>query len=162
MPAAPAAPESRLLTTGWREWVYLPGLDIGPIKAKVDTGAKTSALHAYDIHVDREAATVRFKVHTIQRRTDFFVEAVAPLVDERIVKDSGANTTLRPVISTTLRLLGRAQEIEMTLTDRMEMGFRMLVGRQALAGRYIVDPAASCLGGIPEAVRNWSAPEAQS
>ncbi len=154
MTASPAT--TTLLTTGWREWVRLPDLDIGPIKAKIDTGAKTSALHAYDIVVDREAATVGFKVHTIQRRTDFFVEAESALVGERVVRDSGANATLRPVIATELSLLGRSERIELTLTDRIEMGFRMLVGREALSGRYLVDPAASCLGGVPEAVRNWS------
>ncbi len=165
-PQPPKTPPTRptLLTTGWREWVYLPDLDIGPIKAKIDTGAKTSALHAYDLVVDRDAGIVRFKVHTIQRRTDFFVEVQAPLVDERVVRDSGANATLRPVIATNLTLLGRSMPIEVTLTDRIEMGFRMLIGREALSGRYIVDPAASCLGGVPELVRNWrpESPEATS
>ncbi len=139
---------------GWREWVHLPDLDIGPIKAKIDTGARTSALHAYDIEI--HDGVVRFKVHTIQGRDDFFMQAEAPLVEERIVRDSGAKASLRPVIRTTLRMNGEDQDVEVTLIDRQEMAFRMLVGRTALVDRFLVDCRRTNVGGTPEAVRTWS------
>lgn len=141
---------------GWREWVYLPELDIGPISAKIDTGARTSALHAYDIVV--EDGVVRFKVHTVQGRDDFFIAAQAPLVEERVVRDSGGKATLRPVIRTPLVMNGVAGEIELTLIDRQDMTFRMLVGRTALSGRFLVDCQTERLGGVPKAVRQWSTP----
>ncbi len=144
-----------LPSIGWREWVHLPDLDIGPIKAKIDTGAKTSALHAYDVEI--ENGRVRFKVHTIQGRDDFFVQAEADLVEQRVVRDSGANASLRPVISTTLILMGQSQPVEVTLIDRQDMSFRMLVGRSAIANRFVVDCGLSNAGGIPESVHQWEA-----
>ncbi len=141
---------------GWREWVYLPNLNIGPINAKMDTGARTSALHAYDIETD--ADVVRFKVHTIQGRDDFFIPAEAKLIEERYVRDSGGRATLRPVIHTPLTVCGQTFDAEVTLIDRQDMKFRMLIGRTALAARFLVDCQADRLGGIPEAVRRWSPP----
>ncbi len=139
---------------GWREWAYLPTLDIGPISAKIDTGARTSALHAYDIEV--RGTVVHFKVHTIQGRDDFFIAAQAPLIEERIVKDSGGKATLRPVIRVPLKLGGQTFDAEITLIDRQDMKFRMLVGRTALSGRFLVDCQRDRLGGVPPAVRQWS------
>ncbi len=144
---------SELPCIGWREWVYLPSLDIGPISAKIDTGARTSALHAYDIRV--ADGRVAFKVHTIQGRDDFFVAAEAELVEERAVRDSGGKATVRPVIRVPLRMGGQEYDVEVTLIDRQDMTFRMLIGRTALSGRFVVDCNSERLGGVPAAVRQW-------
>lgn len=136
---------------GWREWVGLPGLGIARIKAKVDTGARTSALHAFDVErfTRRGRPMVRFKVHPLQRDSHRTVQAEAELVDERQVRSSSGHTQLRPVILTEVELLGRRLPIELTLTGRDAMGFRMLLGRQALRGHFVVDPGRSYLGGRP-------------
>jgi hypothetical protein len=144
-----------LTVIGWREWVSLPGLGIAGIKAKVDTGARTSALHAYDIHRFRRRgqSMVRFKVHPLQRNTAQTVEAEAPVLDRRSVRSSGGHEQERIVIVTPLLLLGRTWEIELTLASRDAMGFRMLLGRQALRGHLVVDPGRSYLGGRPPGTR---------
>ena len=136
---------------GWREWVTLPDLGIPAIKAKIDTGARTSSLHAFDVRITDgpEGRTVRFKVHPNQRDTTDFIVAEAALVDERQVRDSGGRQTRRPVILTTLELLGERVPIELTLASRDSMGFRMLLGRRAVAGRFVVDPGRSFFGGRP-------------
>ena len=130
---------------GWREWVSLPDLGIEWIKAKVDTGARTSALHAFGLDfVTRDGIDcVRFVVHPIQRDHRETVEAVLPVVDERQVTSSSGHRSLRPVVSTRVRLAGRTWPIELTLTNRDEMGFRMLLGRSAVRRRFLVDPGAS-------------------
>lgn len=140
-------------TIGWREWGYLPDLDIGPIKIKIDTGARTSALHAYDIEIVNDV--IHFKVHTIQGRDDFFIQASAPFVGERIVTDSGGKATTRPAIRTRLSVGGFEQLVDLTLIDRQQMSFRMLMGRGALAGNYMVDCNAEYLGGIPVSTHSW-------
>lgn len=145
-------------TIGWREWLYLPSLDIGPIKAKVDTGARTSALHAFDIHVDEDARRVRFKVHTIQGRDDFDVEAEADLVDLRMVRDSGGKATLRPIIRVPVRLGDAEWETEISLIERHGMRFRMLLGRESVAGRFIIDCSLSHVAGVPDEVETWTPP----
>jgi hypothetical protein len=134
---------------GWREWVSLPDLKIESIKAKVDTGARTSSLHAYDVEEFMRGGKrmVRFKVHTEQRQSKVVVAACAPLHDRRSVKPSSGASELRPVILTTLELLGRRWPVELTLTRRDEMGFRMLLGRQATRGHVMVDPGRSYLNG---------------
>lgn len=132
---------------GWREWVGLPDLGIAAIKAKVDTGARSSALHAYDVHEFPSDAgpMVRFQVHPIQRDTTSTIEAVAPLLEHRIVRNPGrgGREELRPVITTTIEINGERWPIELTLTRRDAMGFRMLLGRQAVRGRFVVDPGRS-------------------
>jgi hypothetical protein len=130
---------------GWREWVVLPELGIGAIKAKIDTGARSSSLHAYDMKrfKRRGVSMIRFKVHPIQRDARTVVQAEARLVDLRKVRSSSGVQTLRPVIVTPLELGGRSWEIEVTLVRRDEMGFRMLLGRQALRGHLLVDPGGS-------------------
>lgn len=133
---------------GWREWVQLPGLGVRRIKAKLDTGARTSALHAFDLRefVRDGQDMVRFQIHPIQRSSSPVVHAEALVVDRRTVRNSGGQQEERPVIKTALRVAGSEWPIELTLTNRDEMGFRMLLGRQALRGRALVDSGRSFRG----------------
>ncbi len=136
---------------GWREWLKLPEIGISRIKAKIDTGARSSSLHAYDIKImdlDGEKF-VRFKVHPVQRRISKVVEAEAKVLDFRNIRSSSGHLDERPVILTIVRMLGQSWPIELTLTDRADMGFRMLLGREAYRGRFLVDPGNSYYGGKP-------------
>lgn len=132
---------------GWREWLALPDLGIRAIKAKIDTGARSSALHAYDIESFKRAGRtmVRFVIHPMQRSTVRGIHAEAPLLGYRNVRNSGGRVERRPVIKTSVRLCEREWTVELTLTNRDEMGFRMLLGRQGLRGLFLVDPARSFL-----------------
>jgi hypothetical protein len=130
---------------GWREWVSLPDCNIKRIKAKLDTGARTSALHASKItpFTKDGASYVRFVVHPIQRKNKPAATCVALVIDHRRIMDSGGRSEERYVIRTTL-LIGQSQwPVELSLTNRDQLGFRMLIGRQALRRRYLVDPARS-------------------
>ncbi len=130
----------------------LPALGVYGIKAKIDTGARSSALHAFDVErFERNGeAMVRFQAHPIQRNDDYIVTAEAPLLDERLVRNSGGQEQLRPVIETTVQIGLQIWSLELTLTNRDEMGFRMLLGRQAVRRRYLVDPGRSYLQPLPE------------
>tara|TARA_R110000787_G_scaffold20281_27_gene60459 strand:+ start:72 stop:488 length:417 start_codon:yes stop_codon:yes gene_type:complete len=130
---------------GWREWVALPELGVDRIKAKIDTGARTSAIHAFSI--DRiSASRVRFAMNPDQRgNREIWVER--DIVDERWVTDSGGHREFRPVISSALVLAGQRWNIEITLSARHSMMFRMLLGRTALAERFVVDPGRSFVAG---------------
>ena len=140
-----------LWVIGWREWLALPDLEVPRIKVKVDTGAASSALHAVDVERFRRRGKtmVRFQVHPFQRDEGRTVEAVAEMIDERTVRDSGGKSERRPVIATRAKMRGRVWKIEVTLTRRDQMGFRMLLGRSALRGRFLVDPRRSFLAGKP-------------
>ena len=136
-----------LLTIGWREWISLPNLGIMQIKAKIDTGACSSALHAFNIKIfeENDKQRVRFKVHPVQRDTINTVIAEADLLEWREVRNSGGKAELRPVIVTAVELMGKQWPIELTLTNRDAMGFRMLLGRQAIKGRFLIDCEKSYL-----------------
>lgn len=128
---------------GWREWLALPELGIDAIKAKVDTGARTSALHAFKVQPSADGSTVRFAMHPEQRETDTVVWCEAAVLDRRVVRDSGGHEEERFVIRTNVVLGAGCYAAEVTLTDRDSMGFRMLLGRTALADRYLVNSARS-------------------
>ncbi|MEN3972807.1 RimK/LysX family protein [Sphingomicrobium sp. XHP0235] len=133
-------------TVGWREWVSLPGLGVPAIKAKIDTGAKTSAIHAWKVHHYRNEGIehLSFFLHPLQG-DDSEIACVARLLDMREVTSSNGMRQKRFVIETELEMGEQRYPIELTLTNRDEMGFRLLIGRQALRKRWLVDPAKSFL-----------------
>lgn len=138
-------PERTPLVLGWEEWISLPELGLPAIKAKVDTGARTSALHAYFVEpfTSGRKQKVRFGVHPIPRRNDVYVLCTARVVDRREVRSSNGERAHRYVIETPLRVGDRAWPIEVTLTNRDSMSYRMLLGRQAIVRGILVDPSAS-------------------
>jgi hypothetical protein len=134
---------------GWREWVHLPDLGAVTLKAKVDTGARTSALHAFALRrftVDG-VEWVRFDIHPDQRSGIGSTTVECPVADWRTVRSSSGHSERRPVIRTTLEVVQQRLLTEVTLTNRDEMGFRMLLGRAALRKRFVVDPGRSYFGG---------------
>jgi len=136
---------------GWREWVALPSLDTDWIKAKVDTGARSSSLHADDIEIidGPEGQIVEFSISPWQRSSMDTVRVKAPLLDWRSVRSSSGESEERPTILTPVRVRKRNVKIELTLSNRDQMGFRMLLGREALRGRFLVDSGRSYLGPKP-------------
>ena len=135
---------------GWKEWVALPSLGIPAIKAKIDTGARTSALHTFSLEAFRSGNQdmVRFHIHPLQNKTKIEIECTAPVLDKRLVRDSGGHVEERYVIYSDIILGSREWPIEITLTNRDDMLFRMLLGRTAIIdGHFTVNPGKSYLKG---------------
>jgi hypothetical protein len=138
-----------LTMLGWREWIGFPELGIAQIKAKVDTGARTSCLHAFRVEPFEKngALWVRFDIHPSQTDNTEVIQCVARVRDQRVVRDSGGHEELRYVLETTMTIGSHSESIEVTLTDRDSMKFRVLLGRTAIQGLFAVDPARSYLVG---------------
>ncbi|WP_255554792.1 ATP-dependent zinc protease family protein [Sphingomicrobium clamense] len=134
---------------GWREWVRFPDFDDVLVKAKIDTGARTSAIHAFDIRkIEREGEDwLAFNLHPVQRHKVPEIACVARLLEERYITSSNGQRQLRPVVRVPVIVASRTFDIDLTLTNRDEMGFRMLLGREALKKRFLIDPGRSYLGG---------------
>ena len=132
---------------GWREWVGLPDLRISRIKAKIDTGARSSALHAWNVEPFERGpeSWVRFRIHPLQRDNKESVTCEARVIDRRMIRSSNGHREERFVISTRLEAGALNYPIELTLTNRDEMGFRILLGRTALGRHFVVDPRRSFL-----------------
>jgi hypothetical protein len=141
--------KSNLPVIGWREWVGLPEFGIKAIKVKVDTGARSSSLHAHDLHVFERggAEWARFQIHPVQRSRIRAIETEARILEFRSVRSSTGKARVRPVILTEVALLGITWPVELTLASRDEMGFRMLLGREAVRRRFLVDAGKSYYGG---------------
>lgn len=149
-------PGDTLIHLGWREWLSIPVLGIRRIKAKVDTGARTSALHTGGLEIyqaEDGSERVRFTVHPLQRRPDYEVLCDCPVLASRKVKDSGGHIELRPFIRVPVQLGENVWPIDFSLTNRDNMKFRMLLGRTAMVGLFAVDPASSYLVGKPRPKR---------
>ncbi len=138
-------------TIGWREWVQLPELGIHELKAKIDTGADNSSLHAFNMHrFEKDGVPyIRFDIHPRQRKRKPSLTCEAELVMERKVKNPGGRTELRPVIRTTLIVAGREIDALVNLTTRDEMTFRLLLGRRTIRNHFLVDPGRSYVGSRP-------------
>jgi hypothetical protein len=134
-----------LAVVGWREYVNLPVLKIPRIKAKVDTGARTSSLHAINIRYKEIDGRrwVFFKVHPHQKDNKTTIRCKAEVIKMKRIKSSNGISELRPIIRTPAKLLGKSFDIDISLTSRAEMGFRMLLGREALRNRFFVDVSKS-------------------
>ncbi|MCO4754205.1 MAG: ATP-dependent zinc protease [Bacteriovoracaceae bacterium] len=134
-------------TMGWREYAQLPQLGVEAIKVKVDTGARTSSLHVSEIRYYRrgEKEFAHFVIHPRQKSSRPVIEAKAEVVEHRKVKSSNGIASVRPVILTKLKIGEHVKIIELTLVNRDMMGFRMLVGREAIRGEFLVDPGKSFL-----------------
>lgn len=138
---------------GWREWIGLTELGLPPIKAKIDTGARTSALHAFKIRPfeSKGIQYVEFYIHPIQRHRHPEIRCQAPIHDQRFVTSSTGHRRLRFVIMTTAVIGNQVQRIELTLANRDQLGFRMLIGREALKKHFLIDPGRSyCAGKFDE------------
>jgi hypothetical protein len=139
---------------GWREWVRLGDLDLPPLKAKIDTGARTSALHAFELatFVESGQKWVRFSIHPYQNK-NVIRTCAAPILDRRSVSDSGGHRYLRYIIQSDLTLGDQTWPIELSLAGRETMRFRLLLGRTALQHRFVIDPALSyCFGKKPKPI----------
>ena len=148
--------KTELPVIGWREWVGLPDFGIRKIKAKVDSGARSSSLHAFDIEPFTKDGEkwVRFKVHPVQRKSKAVIQLEAKLLDSRPVRSSSGKAKVRPVVETNITLLGATWPIELTLANREQMGFRMLLGRQAFRNRFLLDAGKSYFGGRPKKTKS--------
>ena len=136
-------------TIGWREWISIPEMHIAQIKVKVDSGARTSAIHAEDIEIIKKRGKkfVSFKIFPMQKDKKHWNEVTLPMIDERWVKSSVGHQTLRPVVQVDIKLGEHEVPIELTLVNRDLMGFRMLLGREAIKNKFLLDTAHSFLQG---------------
>lgn len=162
MPLPPEPTETPVDDTvvGWREWVGLPQAGLEWVKAKVDTGARSSAIHAFDLetYVQDDTEWVRFSIHPWQKSDEDHVELSLPVLDRREVRSSNGQVEQRYAVALDVVLAGRTITTVMTLSNRDEMGFRMLIGREALERGFLVDSSRSYAGGKPRRAvrrRNW-------
>lgn len=159
MPATDSNDTPAANVVSWREWVSLPDLGIPALKVKVDTGARTSALHTHDYGIEEtpDGTFVNFHVHPRRRDPGLVIACRARVTDFRVVSDSGGHRETRPFITTRLRVGPLAWDVELSLANRESMRFRMLLGRKALAGRVVVDCGASFLHGHSQykVYRQW-------
>ncbi|QDT08076.1 ATP-dependent zinc protease [Stieleria marina] len=137
---------------GWREWISLPDLGVPRLKAKIDTGARSSSLHAFEIETFTrdDEVFVRFQVHPVQRNDEKTIACEAKVHDVRHIRSSSGQAQERFVILANVRWKNEVWPVELTLADRSEMGFRMLVGREAVRGRVLINPGKSYFGGRPK------------
>ncbi|WP_210439280.1 ATP-dependent zinc protease family protein [Nocardioides xinjiangensis] len=159
-PEPPEQPAQPHVVVGWREWVALPQAGLPWVKAKIDTGARSSSIHTFDLEsFDRDGEEwVRFSIHPWQRSDEDHVELALPVLDRREVRSSNGQAEERYAVALDVTLAGRTVTTEMTLSNRDEMGFRMLIGRAALERGFLVDASRSYAGGRPRrSVRrkNW-------
>lgn len=140
--------KKNLKIIGWREWLSLPDLGIATLKAKVDTGARTSSLHAIDLEYFKKSGKeyIKFKIQPQQRSSKLVVHCSHKVLEHRKIKSSNGQIELRPVIETNVSLFDEIWPVELTLTNRDEMGFRMLLGRESIRKRFLVDSGNSYLG----------------
>lgn len=143
------------LKVGWREWISLPELQIQSIKAKFDTGARTSVLHTYFIEplLNSDRPQVRFGVHPLQRTEKKEVVCTADVIDRRRIVDSGGHPEMRYIIRTAVLIGGKNWPIDLSLTNREQMRFRLLIGRSAISGKLVIDPQRSFTLGRPFKVK---------
>ncbi|MFV0316394.1 MAG: ATP-dependent zinc protease [Microthrixaceae bacterium] len=132
---------------GWREWVRIPEFSDVAVKAKVDTGARTSALHAFGLELERDGSVITacFEFHPLQRSSRESTRVRAEVIGFRQVRSSNGRSETRPLVRTPIEVGGVAWPADITLTSRDTMGFRMLLGRAAIARRFLVDPGRSYL-----------------
>ena len=160
-PQPPETPgDATPVVVGWREWVALPQAGVPWVKAKIDTGARSSAIHAFDLEAFEQDGRewVRFSIHPWQRSDEDHVELTLPVLDRREVRSSNGQVEQRYAVALDVTLAGRTITTVMTLSNRDEMGFRMLIGREALERGFLVETSRSYAVGKPRrAVRrkNW-------
>lgn len=147
--------DESIVTVGWREWVSLPDLGISKIKAKIDSGARTSCLHTFSLEPFEKDGNkwIRFGIHPYQRNTDKEIFCEAEIFDERFVSDSGGHREMRYVIKTMFVLADKSWPIEITLTNRDTMRFRMLIGRTTMKNKIHIHPESSYLCGKPPKIK---------
>lgn len=149
MPSTSRTRKKPLTEIGWREWVAFPEYGVAQIKAKIDTGAKTSAVHAFrinEMHVNG-APHVEFFLHPEQKRRQPEMQCIAPIKDKRLIKSSNGQVQERIIVSTLLAIAGEEWTIDLSLSNRDEMGFRLLLGRDALRNKVIIHPGKSYMLG---------------
>lgn len=140
------AEKNNKLIIGWNEWCQLPTLGIPAIRAKVDTGAQTSAIHAFNIQTEsiKGQTQVVFEVHPIQANDNVIIQCQAPVVDKRYIMSSNGHKERRFVIAAQLNIADKSWEVELTLSNRDPLRYRMLLGREAMKGRVLINPSLSC------------------